>query len=493
MSEQTTNNKDNKDKDNKDDNNDNYRRMCCLTYKTRNVVHMGIGFICVFFAFNSQGFIEQTVISSASKSEGSIHPNAGYFSLAIIYGFSMLTNLIVAPGVDILGARWSMVLGSLMYTVFLAGMLPLNEPFLYISSALVGIGSAFLWTGQGKYLTMNTTKETSGRNSGLLWGMLQTSLLAGGLFMFGIFTAISAETIEKQTRMVLYGVFTGVCLLGNIILGLLPMSKLGEEERKEKISQTQLLLSAFRLLFTRNMLLLIVSFAYTGIELSYWSGVYSTAISFTKKFTYDTRKLIAFNAICQGIGQIIGGLCFGILGDKFRRFGRNPIVLVGYVAHLICFALSLINFPFRSTIEPTHGEAIVNPSISLALIVGAILGFGDACWNTQIYSILVDLYHEQPAQAFSILKFAQAAAATAAFFYAAVIELPWILVIMVITSTIALGCFWYVEIYAQKMSKGSSVKLDQRFSDSSPESPAMDSPTDGMLLADQVERANNRQ
>lgn len=46
-------------------------------------------------------------------------------------------------------------------------------------------------------------------------------------------------------------------------------------------------------------------------------------------------------------------------------------------------------------------------SIPLALIVGALLGFGDACWNTQMYSILVDMYHDQSAQAFSIMKFFQ--------------------------------------------------------------------------------------
>ncbi|KHN72894.1 hypothetical protein Tcan_01921 [Toxocara canis] len=54
--------------------------MGYIDFKTRNVIHLALGFICVFFAFNSQGFIEQTVISNAAK-EGQIDSNAGYYRL----------------------------------------------------------------------------------------------------------------------------------------------------------------------------------------------------------------------------------------------------------------------------------------------------------------------------------------------------------------------------------------------------------------------------
>jgi hypothetical protein len=99
--------------------------------------------------------------------------------LAIIYACSMTGNFFAAPAVDFLGARWAMVLGSSMYTLFLAGFLFLNPVYLYASSALLGFGSSLLWTGQGKYLAMNSNTKTSGRNSSLLWALLMTSLLGG--------------------------------------------------------------------------------------------------------------------------------------------------------------------------------------------------------------------------------------------------------------------------------------------------------------------------
>uniref|UniRef100_A0A0N5AB91 UNC93-like protein MFSD11 n=1 Tax=Syphacia muris TaxID=451379 RepID=A0A0N5AB91_9BILA len=431
--------------------------------KARNVVHLGLGFICVFFAFNSQGFIEETVIDNASKS-GNINKHAGYYSLAIIYAFSMATNIMVAPLVDMLGPRWSMFGGGFMYTLFQIGMLFLNETYLYVSSALLGIGSAFIWTGQGKYLSLNTTKRTAGRNSGLLWGMLQTSLVGGGIFLFAIFSGSNSNNIDKKQRQIIYGVFSAVSLIGNILLLLLPMPEPNEDDDenaselpKQKLSQFEVITGAFRLLITPHMILLVVAFIYTGLELSYWSGVYSTAISRTKNFHFNTHKIVALNAICQGVGQIVGGLCFGIFGDKFRRFGRHPIVITGYLAHLICYALSFINLPFGTTIRDDY-DAYIHPSIALALIVGVLLGFGDAAWNTQMYSLLIGIYSDRIAQAFSIMKFFQAAAACGAFFYTSAITLQWILLILLITSTIGLCCFTYVELSTRRQSQIDSAK-----------------------------------
>uniref|UniRef100_A0AC34RDK6 UNC93-like protein MFSD11 n=1 Tax=Panagrolaimus sp. JU765 TaxID=591449 RepID=A0AC34RDK6_9BILA len=129
---------------------------------TLNVLQLAIGFLFVFFAFNSQGFIEQTVIDD-NKDKVSEH--AGYISQAIIYAIFTLANFIAAPIVGILGARWSLVGGALTYGIFQAGFLFLNEPFLYISSALIGVGAAVIWTAQGKYIAMNSNEENASKHS----------------------------------------------------------------------------------------------------------------------------------------------------------------------------------------------------------------------------------------------------------------------------------------------------------------------------------------
>ena len=54
----------------------------------------------------------------------------------------------------------------------------------------------------------------------------------------------------------------------------------------------------------------------------------------------------------------------------------------------------------------------------LAIACSFLLGFGDACFNTQIFSVLGSFFKDNSAAAFAIFKFVQSFAAAAAFFYA---------------------------------------------------------------------------
>ena len=58
-------------------------------------------------------------------------------------------------------------------------------------------------------------------------------------------------------------------------------------------------------------------------------------------------------AIVVGLGEIIGGLAFGIFGIYLNRFiGRSPRVVLGFVCHISAFVIALINLPFDSpTVE----------------------------------------------------------------------------------------------------------------------------------------------
>lgn len=47
------------------------------------------------------------------------------------------------------------------------------------------------------------------------------------------------------------------------------------------------------------------------------------------------------------------------------------------------------------------------PSVSIALLCSFLLGLGDSCFNTQLYSILGRVYADQSTAAFAIFKFIQ--------------------------------------------------------------------------------------
>ena len=127
------------------------------------------------------------------------------------------------------------------------------------------------------------------------------------------------------------------------------------------------------------MLLLVLTFAYTGLVLTFWSGVYGTCIGRTKLFGEDAKSLVGLHGIGKssaifitsscpiefimakltpsffavvGVGEIVGGLAFGIFGQYLNKYiGRTPRVILGFVLHITAFIIALINLPFNSTIR----------------------------------------------------------------------------------------------------------------------------------------------
>ena len=108
------------------------------------------------------------------------------------------------------------------------------------------------------------------------------------------------------------------------------------------------------------------------------------------------------------MGEVSGGVIFGLLGSKTIKYGRDPIVIMGFVVHMIAFFLIFLNLPNLSPFGATSDIAYLNPpNAALALTCSFLLGFGDSCFNTQIYSLLGGVFAKKSAEAFSIFKFTQ--------------------------------------------------------------------------------------
>lgn len=74
-----------------------------------------------------------------------------------------------------------------------------------------------------------------------------------------------------------------------------------------------------------------------------------------------------------------------------------------------------------------------------------ISGFGDACYNTQIYSILGSLFADDSAPVFALFKFTQSAAAATSFYYSSLLTLRIQLGILQIFCLIGSFTFFIVE------------------------------------------------
>ncbi|XP_059990236.1 UNC93-like protein MFSD11 isoform X2 [Lagenorhynchus albirostris] len=391
--------------------------------KLFNIIILGIAFMFMFTAFQTCGNVAQTVIRSLNSTD--FH-GSGYTSMYI--------------AVFIQPFPWS----------------------FYTASVFIGIAAAVLWTAQGNCLTINSDEHTIGRNSGIFWALLQSSLFFGNLYIY--FAWQGKTHISESDRRTVFIALTVISLVGTVLFFLIrkPDSEnvLGEDESSDdqdldvnESAQNNMTkaVDAFKkslkLCVTKEMLLLSITTAYTGLELTFFSGVYGTCIGAINKFGTEEKSLIGLSGIFIGIGEILGGSLFGLL-SKNNRFGRNPVVLLGILVHFIAFYLIFLNMPGDAPIAPVEGtdsSAYIKPSKEVAIFCSFLLGLGDSCFNTQLLSILGFLYSEDSAPAFAVFKFVQSICAAVAFFYSNYLLLHWQLLVMVMFGFFGTVSFFTVE------------------------------------------------
>ncbi|XP_043657129.1 UNC93-like protein MFSD11 [Drosophila teissieri] len=421
-----------------------------MDFKFLMILILGFGFMFVFTAFQTMCNIEKTILDSISQ-EDDTFKGEGYTSLAIIYLFFSLSNWLAPSFISFTGPRVAMVVGALTYTAFMITFMFPSTVLLYVGSAVLGLGASITWTGQGTYLARCSESSTISRNSGVFWALLQCSMFIGNLFVYYQFQ--DKTRIDKETRNLVIGVLTVIAVLGIVFLAALrfmPDNAEHDNELEQKHTgcgqAIYALKSAGQLFLTKKMLLLSLAFFYTGLELSFFSGVFGSAIGFTTKIAETPKEIVGLVGICIGAGEVFGGGLFGILGNKTTRYGRDPIVIAGYVMHMAAFFMTFINLPNSAPFKDTTDISYLDPPrASIALVCAFLLGLGDACFNTQIYSMLGGEYVNNAVGAFALFKFTQSVAAAISFFYSSHFGLYVQLGILVVTGTIGTIAFVFVE------------------------------------------------
>ncbi|NWV01633.1 MFS11 protein, partial [Upupa epops] len=426
--------------------------------KLFNIIILGVSFMFIFTAFQTCGNIAQTVITNLNSTD--FH-GSGYTSMSIIYGVFSASNLISPSVVAIIGPQLSMVVSGVFYSLYIAVFIQPATWAFYTASVFIGIAAAVLWTAQGNCLTVNSNEKTIGRNSGMFWALLQSSLFFGNLYIY--FAWQGKTHISESDRRTVFIALTVISLVGTVLFFLIRKQEdtktPGEEDSVNEIlgdslsAQTKMMIAvaafkkSIKLSFTKEILLLSVTTAYTGLQLTFFSGVYGTCIGAVNRFGSEEKSLIGLSGIFIGVGEILGGGIFGLL-SKNSRFGRNPVVMLGIIVHFIAFYLIFFNMPNNASIAPMEGTddvAYMVPSKEVAVFCSFLLGLGDSCFNTQLLSILGFLYSEDSAPAFAIFKFVQSICAAVAYFYSNYFLLQWQLLIMVVVGFFGTITFFTVE------------------------------------------------
>merc|ERR1719319_1174058 len=403
----------------------------------------------VFTGFNTMSGI-QTLIFNSATTEGSggfiegFRGN-GFIASAVIYGVFSVASWLAPSVVAWKGPRVAMVGAGVLYAQYIAQLLYPNTYLLYLSAALIGLGAPVIWTAQGNFLAVNSDPETISRNSGIVWSMLQVSGLIGNIFCFFEFNGQEYITSSMRT-MVGAVLLTITCLGVGVMLLLRPTPWVRAAATEAGLtSPSAALRDSFSLFLTRDMLLLSTTFFYTGLQLSIWSGVFPTSVGFFGGLGKDRKALATIALIAISSGEVLGGAVFGFFGHLTARRGRDPIVLLGFLVSMAAYFITFLAIPSGANLGETMEEAFVRPSKALVVLIAFLLGFSDACFNTQVTSLLGGVFKEQASSAFAIFKFMQSLSCAIAFFYSPFLSLQWQLLAAVVLDVIGTVAFCKVE------------------------------------------------
>ena len=92
-----------------------------------------------------------------------------------------------------------------------------------------------------------------------------------------------------------------------MLFALRPTSWASDSDTAARSKPLEVFKGAFKLILIPKMLMLTVTFCYCGLLLTFWSGVYGTAIGRTKSFGGMAKSLIGLNGVAVGVGEIFGG------------------------------------------------------------------------------------------------------------------------------------------------------------------------------------------
>ncbi|XP_025208873.1 UNC93-like protein MFSD11 isoform X2 [Melanaphis sacchari] len=334
-----------------------------------NVNMLGLSFMFILAANQAMGNIAKTLLSSVQR-DYPLFTGDGYISLSITYFVFALANWIAPSIVNFTGCKIAMIIGAICYTMFLVSYLWLTTFILYFMSAIQGFGAAILWTAQGTYLTLNSDPSTMSRNTGIFWTISNISMLLGNAFVS--YALRDKSDFDDSTRTFIYIVLIIVSAFGTLLFLFLrsPVNQEGTlNERVEIISFTQEIKNTMSLFLTKDMRLLNITFFFTGLSLSFYSSVYSSSIGFTKRMGFNSKQLVGLSGLFIGIGEILGGLIFSILGQKtsdnnttIKGLSHSAVIAIGFIVNIITYGLIIINLPDDSPFGDTTASSYINPN-----------------------------------------------------------------------------------------------------------------------------------
>ncbi|CAJ0927924.1 unnamed protein product, partial [Mesorhabditis belari] len=390
------------------------------------IVSLLLGFLEFTFRFgyDIMAFtVESVMYSVKGRCKDCIIDFAGYYGQGVYYVFYTVSCLI-SPGIlHSIGIRNTLLLSVLCFGTYVTSFLYIRNFIYFPAAALAGFGCSLFYLATAAYSAKHSTSATFSRNQGIYWMIARTGVAACGLMMIFTNHSSAGELLGNQTVTTNYRHYSEFELnfltIGSIIVQILsffiafflPMREItGSIFSQRKVTTMIEQLEAFlKNLFDIDILLLVPFHIFAGMYVAFLLTVYPTTVLFTSDFaTY--RDLVGYICMALAVGEIAIGLFISLMSCKFKNFGLWPVFLMTLGSFAISVSLLVLFTPEMASIKPTNGKAILGTSLIAALLMGALNGVIDGCQSNVRMVLSATILPSNPAIAFSIARFWQAAA-----------------------------------------------------------------------------------
>ncbi|GMR33562.1 hypothetical protein PMAYCL1PPCAC_03757, partial [Pristionchus mayeri] len=433
---------------------------------------LGIAHMCMFVGYDTGSFIVESVLHSVhDRRPTEMDEHAGYYGQAIVNAFNMVGHIIAPAILCVINAKWTMVIGSVFFTISFATYILMNEYVIYVSSAFLGLLFAVFNAGYSRYLTQISTVATIEKINGLEWSIACLSTLFGG-FLYIPLTLMDPKSSEPslyreysdtQIRL-MYGSFTVIGIISNLIFCFLPnravefsiASTANVEEKGGRAAKIRDSITLTLKSFIDPLVLqLSPHFIYVGWQNSVWLSIYPTTLQFTESVSQNVL-VTAYYGMAFSLGSLTMGTLMGPLSRRIVRFGQTPCLALAAGLQLICGLLILLSTPNLSTIEPNNDPSLlIPPNVPLALVMGFLFGLLDGCNNTNRTVMCATALPAKRPQVFAIARFYQALAGSILLFCSPLLTTYWMLGIEAILFLVGAGFYLRVVALLNQPHRGS--------------------------------------
>ena len=388
------------------------------------LIWMSFFYLLVFIAFNGTQSIMTSLIGEMAS-----------YSLSILYISFTACSLLASTGlVIVLTPKWALVLGSIIYTAFIAANINPMYATLMPLALFLGLAASLVWAAQGSYLTTvaishamslgRSPRSSIGLFTGIFWGIFMLSVMVGNLISSLILAgdstgsssgAVSSsdflvvgDVVRSDKQKLLFYCYVVIACVGVIGLAFLPppvpkgfkldYSELGTKKKKTTCQKIMGTLTLFK---EPKMALLIPFFLLSGFEQAFLYG------DFTAGFVKVNHGVEMVGYVMCVLG-VVDSLCSMLFGRLTNVLGLRFVGAFG----IIGFSLFVITIGFFR--ENTFAK-----TLPAAFMWAILLGASDSCLsNVFLNSTLGFLFSDSSEAAFSCFKTFQAGGTGVLFFLA---------------------------------------------------------------------------